>query len=417
MHIEKFSEKKLFYYLKFRDGYTQVNVAKLLFKKAYGRKPTGEDEDKIILKKLQEEAGYYARILVKDGYLEEQKYRYNGKMRSGNPKVYVATSVTPSNMELPTSSNMESQRWVGKTPIEIKVPTNGNGHEYDWKKESGIDVLEKDIDVHHLSFKFQVNSKPRRKIHWDKINNDMKGIIQKFLYWEGDDAVTTIRYDQYKDANDMVVMWVPSTTIPAGQHDEYINLLENYMYKASAWFQRVMQCRLSLPEFYRRPHYAVAIREPEVRSAIEKGMTFKNGEVHMDNSKPKVGPCFESTKFKVTKCYSELPDRMLRVETFLEKAIKEFTDLDFKVRLEKQEEAMYKVWIAIDQLAEGNKRIIQSQQKVIENMNKLQEVLLESQQKLIENQRKYEEQVMKMLNGREEKDNIRKSESDEKMYG
>jgi hypothetical protein len=391
MVSRNFSEKKMFYYHLFKDGYPQIKAAKSRFKKLYSDKSLGEKEKKCLMKRLQQEASYYANELVADGFLKEQKHVYKGKIRSGNPKTYTDTSFTPSNSESVSSSNSELLPWVCEAPYETKVE---NTDDYDWRDDSGIDVSEKDIDVHHLCYKYPVLNEPKRKIKWDKTNNKMNGgITQNYLYWKDDDGIqTTIRYDENPHASDMVIIWLPSMILPAGQHNNAEELLDDYAFKATSWLQRVMQCRLGLPELYRRPHYTVPIREQELRSAIEKGYTFKNGEVWMDNSEPKIGPCFESKDFEKTKCYSEMPDRILRVESFLEKFTKEFREMNLEDRLRAQEETMMKVLFSLEQLAKG-------------------------QEKLIESQHGFQEGIKKILDVRDEKDRKRSVESEDKMYG
>ena len=415
MASESFSEKKMFYYLRFRDGYSQKKAAEVRFKKIYGHKPTGENEDKKIFKRLQDEAGYYARTLVKEGYLNEQKYYVKqGKVRKktgGKPKIYVATHIQPIHLESPTPINMEPSRRVRELPDETKVNDNkkdGDNCSYDWREESGVEVLEKDIDVHHLSYEFPVLSEPKRQVHWEKVVNGMNGITQNYIHWIGEDDVeTTIRYDEYPHATDKVVVWLPSITIPAGHHDNTEKLLDHYAWKASKWLQKVMQCRLGLPELYqKRPHYTCPLREPEIRKAVENGMTFKNGEVRMDNSDPKVGPCFESSSLETTKCYSELPDRTLRIEKYLEKFSKEFRGMKLAERIQAQEETTMKLLFSVDELVKSHNKIVEAYKK-----------LTESQEKMIENQLKFQTGIQEILEIRNNKDKKKSKEADETMFG
>ncbi len=409
MVSRKFSEKKMFYYNRFVDGYPQSKAAKARFKHLYKGKSLGEKEKKRIMKKLQDEAYYYANKLVEDGFLKEQKYHYNGRIRSGNPKVYMATSFTPSNTESATPSNTELLHRVCELPDETKVDDNkkdGGNCSYDWREESGVEIVEKDIEVHHLSYKFKVIDEPRRNISWDKINQDMNGVIQNYLYWPSkeDDEHVTIRYDENPKSDDQIVVWLPSTVIPAGQHDRYRDVLDDYAHKAMAWFQRVAQCSLSLPELYRRPHYAVSVREPEIRKAIEAGMTFKNGEVWMDNSNPKIGPCFETSSMETTKCYSELPDRTNRIEKFLEK----FSNMlkDIPVRMYRQEELMKKTWVVLEKLMDSQETIARHQEELAKAIDKM-----------MSSNEKFHGNIMKHLGIEEKKDQRKAREFDDRMYG
>jgi hypothetical protein len=316
--------------------------------------------------------------------------------KHSKPMIYRATSLTPVMVESPTPVMVDKYHWVCSVPHETKV----NENEYDWRIESKIEVEEKDIEVHHLCYKFPVMGKPKRDVKWDKINTKMKGITQKYIYWKGRNNVsTTIRYDEYKNKSDQVVIWLPSTLIPAGQHNNAEKILDDYAYKAVAWLQKVMLCRLGLPELYRRPHYTVPVREPEIRSAIENNMTFKNGEVWMDNSEPKIGPCFESEVFEKTKCYSEMPDRLLRAESFLEKFTKKFNELDIEHRFDVLEKTVYSVLMAVEQITENQRYLAKGQEKLIESQLSLQKLILDDR------------------GSKNQKDDERASDADKTMFG
>ena len=186
------------------------------------------------------------------------------------------------------------------------TPVKKNG--LHWECKSTIE-----IDVHHISYKFKVVDRPRRKIIWDKENHKMRGLVHKYLFWPQEIGRITIRYQENKSEHDSVVIWVPSIKIPADQRDQHEDILYDNLMRASAWMQRLLLCRLSLPQVYRKPHYAVPVREPELRKFLKEN-TIKIGDVHADSSPPSLEPHFESTNFEKTRCYIELPDRVLSLE-------------------------------------------------------------------------------------------------------
>jgi hypothetical protein len=170
------------------------------------------------------------------------------------------------------------------------------------------------IDVHHISYKFKVNEKPRRIIFWDKSSKLRSGVIQKFLYWPCEIGRITIRYSECPKSNDNVVIWLPSMKLPKNQKDRYEAILNDYILKASAWLQRVLLCRLSLLEVYRKPHYSVPVREPELKTFAKIG-NLKVDDTWIDSSPPSREPCFESSNFNKAICYLELPNRVINLES------------------------------------------------------------------------------------------------------
>jgi len=372
---KKYELSKLEYYIYERliDGKTQTYIKKLVYKQIYNqswndfqlKKDINEPDKKRIDSKLSSMVSYYAKKLLKRGLIRERKYHFRGKVVSGNPKTYMATALTPIVSETTTSKVSETESWEQKT---------------------GLKIEESDIYVHHISYKFKVYQKPKRKMKWDHGPVKLRsGVEESFLYWPSkkDPDHVTIRYMKCQNKDDEVVIWFPSTVIPAGQSANKVGIIDDHVFRHVARLQRILQCRLGLPEVYREPHFETPLREPEIIGLVEKGHTFSMNGVDMNDSPPKGSPGFESS-FEKVKCYSEMPDRVLRIEKHL--------DGEYD-RLKRIEMILEKAIISLS--------------KVIET----QEKISESHALLIEHQETFQKNVAELVGLRGEKDKERKKEN------
>lgn len=176
------------------------------------------------------------------------------------------------------------------------------------------------IRIHKLGYIFHFVSDPKRKVKWDKISDLKNGVIQKYIYWKSEIGKTTIRLQicPDKDKNNIVI-WLPSKKILEEDKDKYGKILESYALKASAWLQKLLQCQLTLPEIYQKPHFAVDIKEPFMIDAVEHGATFSAGEIMMDKSPPRCIPEFESTNPELVSIYMNLPNEIKSLNTRVDK--------------------------------------------------------------------------------------------------
>ena len=384
MPAEVLSEKDIFYLKRFTAGICQINAVKIRFKQLFKNIVMEEDQKIIVMKRLRHEASYYARKFLKNNWIKENTYVYKGKITRGNPRTYHPTSFTP----------VISENIIPVMPEDLR-----------WERETDVEIEEFDIPVHHISYKFRVLDSPKRNIHWAKGPDLLNGGIEQFyLYWPSkkDPDHVTIRYWKNPGGDDEIVIWFPVTVIPAGFHRKEMDLLNEHMYKYVAGVQRVLQCRLGIPEIYRHPHHCFPVREPEVREFIEKGNTISSGNVMMNTSNPKEGPMFESEKMVVTKCYSELPQRVLRVEDYLKKQY----DQNIPKRIISIEENL-------ERLAVGVNGLVVSQQKLIDT----QQGLVGSQKELVEVQKDFQKSVMELVDIKKKKDKVREVEAKSMIYG
>lgn len=339
-------------------GVPQIKIVKLWYKKHYGKQNIGREKKNRILKRLRQQVSYYTRKMERNGLVKPVT-------KDQHVKIYRATSLTPRLSETATPRLSENDCW---------------------EQSCNININETDITVHHISYKFKVQSEPKRDIHWDKGPTKLRsGVEQSFLYWpsQSDPEHVTIRYHKCPNSADEIVLWLPSTVIPAGQHKNKIEVMDEHVCGFIANIQRILQCRLGLPEIYREPHYETPLQQSELIDFIESGRTFKNGDIHMDDSPPKGSPGFEGP-FEKVKCYSELPDRVLRMEEYIDKAHDRFGRI---------ENVLEKVVFSLD--------------KITESQNKL----VEAQNELVNSQRMFQESISELIGIREEKAKIREKES------
>ena len=269
-----------------------------------------------IVKHKKIDKGYVSRCteqMVKDGYLE---------IDSGNskPKFYRSTG-----KNIYKSKN-------NKKPVFIRI--------------------------HKLGYIFHFVSEPKRNVKWEKTSIIRSGVIQKYIYWKSEIGKTTIRLQicPNKDKNNIVI-WLPSKEILEEDKDRYVELLESYILKASAWLQKLLQCQLTLPEIYQKPHFAVDIKEPFMIHAVKHGATFSAGEVMIDKSPPRLIPEFESTNPELVSIYMNLPNEIQGLNN----------------RIDNQD-------IIIETMSESLKLVIDNQKILTHNMNKILKMLNEKKE-------------------------------------
>lgn len=286
------------------DGIAQVNIKKHLFKKIYGYSwKTFENRKDITLKehqkidwKLKGMVSYYTKKLMEKKLVEPVS-------KKARPCIYHATCISPSKREPFISVEEKS----------------------DWQEQSVLideEVVEKDIMVARLIYRYNVIDPPCKEFKWDKINDKLRsGVVSYYTTYPCDIGVINIRYDVSPRGKKDIYITLPMQSIPPEQHDEYIKVLNGYACKAGAYVQRLLGCRLGLPTVASKRDYYVPVREPGVKKFLKDAnirLLNKNG-THMDSSPPLCEPHFESGSFDEAKCYSELPGRMLRVENTLER--------------------------------------------------------------------------------------------------
>jgi len=333
-----------------------------------------------ITKTLRVDKAYVSRTtkkLLRLGYIK----------KAINKRRHVVYRATPYKLTNPTPVENTTLRWERRLPPEIDLQKALKECVEAWN----IAIQEKDINVHHISYKFPVVQKPKRsKIKWDNIT-DFNGVTQRFLkYWDETVGDISIRYSENRYVGDDIVIWLPSYTVPAGQHAQEETIKQEYIWKASAWVQKLLYCRLGVPEIYREPHYATEVREPELIELIESGKTFNFGTVHFDASPPEKVAHFESTDFDKTKCYSELPDRVMKLETTMDAVLG-----------------------AINGMAKGMEYIAGSVTKLAEG----QEIIMETMNKMNEEHVKFVKSIEEFMGFRRKVEKKLEEESQQKMYG
>lgn len=317
------SEKELLIYEFLIDGITQSKIVEIFFKRKYKDRLLEEKEKKRIKKRIRQQVSYYTQKLEKYGFIKAIS-------KHARPKVYQRTTATPVLSENATPVVSDKSKWDYELPHEIEVSY-------------------KNMKVHLLSYQYIVETRPKRDIRWDEIKENYAngGITQKYLYWPCKIGQITIRYDENKNSKDKVYIWVPAKNIPADQLENCERILQKYMWEASAWLQRVLLCRLGLPEVFNKPHYEADIREPFIYNFAQNN-NIKVDDVHIDSSPPENEPKIESTDKEKVLIYMTLPGRMQALERHI------------KVIME-----------AISKLAETQEKMMESNQKFMESMEEL----------------------------------------------
>ena len=244
------SPKESFYYLWLKEGYPLCRVVEMRFKDLYGDCDFGEAENKRILRRLNHEAGFYAKKLVADEYLEVIKVI---NKKCPNPKTYKLTTRIPR-----LSDNITSG-------VSEQIYNNQN------------DDNNSDINVHHNVYRFKVVEKPKINIKWEKINKDLKsGVISYYLSYPCDIGNIIIRYDVCKKSDDDVYIYLPETVVTDGDRKIHEKMMQEYVFSASAFLQRILKCQLGIPMGANKKHYQVAVYQPGVLKFLETAnISFK----------------------------------------------------------------------------------------------------------------------------------------------
>jgi len=302
------------------DSKTQAWIANKLFKGLDLPDSTPVKERKRIKKNLRNKVSYYTRILEKEKLIEPLSAK-------AKPRIYKATSLSPIMSE---KTKKDSPSMSEKSNWEFKPQ----------------------IDCHHISYEYFVVSKPKRQIFWDKVKKLPNGCIDHWLHWPQDIGNITIRYRKGKQ-KDKVTIWLPSQKIDPTNWKDTEAVIKDYLNKASAWLQKLLLCKLGLPEVYRKPHFAYPVREPEIRQFL-KSNTFSlndKDDTHMDSSPPSLEPCFESNNIQKTAYYSMLPDKVMEIEDAIQGLEPQKIERIEK-RLDKLEKTVDRLTDIVERLAE-----------------------------------------------------------------
>jgi len=140
------------------------------------------------------------------------------------------------------------------------------------------------IRHHRLSYKIEVRSQIR-KIKWDRINRELNGITQYFLYWPTEKSPKiTIRYQPSKKKGKFgqIAVWPTEYKLTFEEWKYWEEYLNKYIGRIYGWLMKIFQCELGLLMEYQPSEFGVPPKTILQKLACEEN--FMYGDCRADKS-------------------------------------------------------------------------------------------------------------------------------------
>lgn len=172
------------------------------------------------------------------------------------------------------------------------------------------------VRVHSISRSYLLERPPKLPVKWDKewVNN---GTTFYQLQKVEDVGLVTVRLIKYSNGGPFgkLIVWMPERYLSYEQLDNHKRILESYCQVVANWFMRNFHCQLGLPEPYQKPEFAFP-EDPEFVH-LAKDKNLKSEHCWVDSSEG--SPEWETDDVKLAKIRLELPERVLRLETTVDR--------------------------------------------------------------------------------------------------
>lgn len=207
---------------------------------------------------------------------------------------------------------------------KLYAPTDKtyNPHKESKKDERGGRLCR----VHCIGYICDVIQSPCVKIHWENTFRN-NGTTYSDKHWNTDLGRVTIRLLSTSKGS-KVIFWLPEKYLDNEQLNHWKQLEERYAEIFYDEFQKRYDCRLGQLSRYQKPEFA--FQEDSEFLFLREKYNIKSGNSWVDQSEG--SPEWETNDYELAKAKMEMPERLIKLETNVERLIEGFSRIESSMK-------------------------------------------------------------------------------------